>query len=68
MKLDIKAGSKIKLFYNENNINNRIIYIRAIVDDDNVVFKVWSKGKRRWNYFIEDISYFEINSKYMTNE
>lgn len=62
---EIQKDKIIKIFYNKNNINNKILHIRNIVDIDYIVFKSYSKTKKRWIYNIEHISYFEINKQYM---
>ncbi len=53
----LQPGQKVKVFYNENNINNHIRYIRAIVDDEWIAYKTaTSKG---WRYHICHIYDFE---------
>jgi len=56
----IKPGSKLYIDYGEGNRNNRIIHIRAIVDEEWVVSRTWWKSKRRWHYVIEHILGFEM--------
>jgi len=56
----LQPGVKVKVYYNENNINNQIRHIRAIVDTDWVVYRVWSKRKRMWCYRIDHIYAFEL--------
>jgi len=34
-------------------VNNEVRHIRAIVDDDYFVWRVWSKHKQRWYYSTE---------------
>lgn len=51
---DIKIGAKLKIYYNENNINNKNIEIRAIIDEENIVYKTWLKRKKYWNYVLID--------------
>jgi len=58
-KLDLKAGDRIKIFYNVNNINNKTIQIRSIVDKTKIVSRVWSRRKKMWIYTLEDVSHFE---------
>jgi hypothetical protein len=53
----LQPGQKIKEFYNEGNINNRTIHIRAIVDDVAIVFRVYTKGI--WNYHVNSRYKFE---------
>lgn len=62
---DIKVGTKLKIFYSEDNINNRAFEIRAIVDDYMYVCKTWLTHKQRWHYFIEHYSWFEVFLPYL---
>lgn len=62
---DLKPNTKVRLFYNENNINNKIIHIREIVDGEYIVFKIYNKRKG-WIYKIEHICWFEINIESLT--
>jgi len=55
----IKVGNKIQKFYNENNINNCVIEIRAIVDEEYVVFKRYYL-KKESAYIIESIHHFKM--------
>ena len=58
--LDVKVGDKLKIYYNENNKNNCIIHVRAIVDGNYVVYRVWSKYRKNWIYRINDVSFLEM--------
>jgi hypothetical protein len=61
MTLDkmLQPGNKVHVFYNDNNINNQIRHIRAIVDEDQIVYRVWSK-KGYWRYFVTGRYEFEL--------
>tara|TARA_Y100001935_G_C17050726_1_gene381873 strand:+ start:160 stop:408 length:249 start_codon:yes stop_codon:yes gene_type:complete len=50
LKRLIKPGKKFRAYYGENNPNNVLYHVRAIVDDDYVVVKHWVKHKKRWSY------------------
>ena len=56
----IQPGSKLYIDYGEGNRNNRLIHIRAIVDDEWVVSRTWWKSKREWHYDIDHIMRFEM--------
>jgi len=54
----LKPGSKWRIFFNEGNINNHLAHIRAIVDDEWVVWKIWVRG--HWVYKVRHIHYFYL--------
>lgn len=56
----LQPDQKVRVFYNEGNINNQLRHIRAIVDDEFVVFRVWSKHKQYWVYKVEHRYNFEL--------
>ena len=58
-------GYKYRIFYYKNNPNNKIIHIRQIVDDNQVVYMWWSKTKRRWIYEIDTKYFFEIGNEHI---
>lgn len=55
----IEIGDIFQLNYGPDNAHNRTIHVRAIVDDYWVVVRSWSKRRRRWNYTLQDLSFFE---------
>ena len=61
----LRVGDKIKLNYGDKNINNCILHIRAIVDNDYIVFKKWNSNKQRWDYGVENIIFFEKREEYI---
>lgn len=60
----VRVGDTIRFFYGKDNRNNRTIHIRAIVDDDQIVFRWWSRKKQTWIYQVEDAIYFEISREH----
>jgi len=48
----IQPDKKVKLFYRKGNINNKIMHIRAIVDDEFIVYGVWLKRSKCYDYRI----------------
>jgi hypothetical protein len=56
----LQPGQKIKVFYSERNPNNQIRHIRAIVDNEFIAYRVWSKRKRLWMYNIQHRYNFEL--------
>ena len=53
LKKILLPGMKIRVFFNKNNPNNQLRHIRAIIDDEYVVYRVWSRGKQSWCYHVE---------------
>lgn len=56
----VEICKKYKIFWNENNVNNKIIHVRAIVDGDQVVYKEYWKSKKRWVYFVKEMQWFDM--------
>ena len=52
-------GTRLRLFYNRGNQNNRTIEVRAIVDNK-VVTRSRKKVGGQWDYRIEDAYYFRL--------
>lgn len=52
LKSKLQPGNKIKIFYNKGNHNNHIRHIRAIIDDEYIVYKRWS-NRKGWRYLID---------------
>ena len=53
VKNKLKVGKKYKIDYGKNNSNNKVIHIRAFVDDEYVVYRYWSRRKNRYYYLVE---------------
>ena len=53
-------GNKVRIFYYKGNPNNCLLHIRAIVDNNWIVYKVWSKQKKYWVYLVNHISWFQL--------
>lgn len=62
----VMPGAKVKLFFGEGNINNATLHIRAIIDEDQVVFKRWLKHKKYWLYEVKDMYFFELRLDQLT--
>ena len=54
----LKPGVTCRLFFEKDNPHNRKLHIRAIIDDEQVVYKVWNKERWRWDYFVESLNTF----------
>ena len=59
----MEVGKKYRIFWNKDNPLNGTIHIRAIVDDNQVVYKEWSPGKQRYFYFVRDMMWFDMLKK-----
>ncbi len=56
----LQPGKAVRIFYNEGNINNQIRHIRAIVDDEYVVYRVRHYGKQNWSYRVRGMHRFQV--------
>lgn len=56
----VQPGKAVRLAFPPPNVNNEIRHIRAVVDDECVVFRVWLKHKKRWVYRCDDLIYYQI--------
>ena len=56
----MKPGHIMKMVFSENDIDNKTIYIRAVVDDNWIVYKYWAERKKCWVYIIEYIYLLEL--------
>jgi hypothetical protein len=46
------------------NLQKEVRHIRAIVDEQEVVYRVWSKHKQRWIYSVENLYGFWLDYGY----
>ena len=60
----VQVGDTLRFTFGINNVNNRVVHIRAIVDDEQVVLRQWSMQKQRWIYQVEDMVYFETTKEH----
>jgi hypothetical protein len=56
---DIKPYDMWRIDFGPNNLNNELLHIRAIVDDNVVVYRTWLRHKRRWRYSAKYFQEFE---------
>lgn len=50
----LSPGNKVKLDLGDNNPNTAIYHILSIVDNDQIVYKVWRKDNRQWYYKVDN--------------
>jgi len=62
----MKPGLKIRLRFEDGNINNKLMHIRAIIDGSVIVYCTWSKRHQNWRYEIENPYFFLYNLEYLT--
>ena len=60
LRESMKPGHIMKMVFSENDIDNKTIYIRAVVDDNWIVYKYWAERKKCWVYIIEYIYLLEL--------
>ena len=60
LRESMKPGHIMKMVFSENDIVNKTIYIRAVVDDNWIVYKYWAERKKCWVYIIEYIYLLEL--------
>ncbi len=58
--MTILAGETWRLFFRPDNPNNALFHIRAVVDERQIVYRVWSRRKQDWQYKVDDIYMFEL--------
>lgn len=49
----IQPCQKWRIYYQKGNMNNRLLHVRAIVDDDQIVVRFWHR--LRWVYRLDNI-------------
>lgn len=54
-----RPGTRVRFDYGPGNPNNRLCHIRAVVDDDYIVLRLWSP-RRGWLYFVESRDYLDL--------
>lgn len=54
----LQPGQKLRIYYSKKNRNNKKIEIRAIVDEDYIVYKYYYHFN--WHYKLDYIYYFYL--------
>lgn len=58
----LQVGKSIRVDFGHGS-GKEVRHIRAIVDDDQIVYRVWSKFKQRWLYHVDSrYSFFLIRN------
>ena len=56
----LRPGTSWHLFWGEGNPNNRLIHIRAVVDDMQVVSRYWNRHEQRWVYEVDSLYWYYL--------
>ena len=57
--MTISAGETWRLKFDPNPVTS-LMHIRAVVDESHIVYREWSRRKKRWNYQIGSIEQFDM--------
>lgn len=49
----VQPGKKVRVFYAAGNRNNQLRHILAIVDEEYIVYRIWSRRTQGWLYRVE---------------
>jgi len=60
----MSVGNSVRAFWGKNNPHNKLMHIRAVIDDDWIVYRWWSYHRRSWQYEIDWIYRFYLAHKY----
>lgn len=52
------VGDSFRLDYGKGNRHNKLIHIRAIIDDEYIVYRYWYASD--WIYKMTDPTFFEV--------
>lgn len=55
------VGDRYRIDYGKGNFANKLIHIRAIVDNEYVVYRYWRHLE--WIYKLEDTTFFEVGAE-----
>lgn len=56
----IQPGKKVRVFYYRGNSNNQLRHIRAIVDEEYIVYRIWSRHTLCWLYRVDLLYHFYL--------
>src|SRR5262245_47858639 len=59
----IRLGNKLRIYYNQDNRNNELWEVRAIVDRQIIIYRVWEQSSNRWRYDKVPIQHIEMLSR-----
>ena len=56
----VRPGESWRIVYGDGHMMNCVVHIRAIVDEEIVVFRKWHKRHKCWDYHAEHEYFFQI--------
>ncbi|HMN30825.1 MAG TPA: hypothetical protein PKE45_21910 [Caldilineaceae bacterium] len=54
----LRPGESVRLNVGPRHAIKQVAHIRAVVDDTQIVFRVWNRRRRVWDYRVEHLYYF----------
>ena len=57
-------GKKVRRYFGKKDRRNQLMHIRAVVDEEYIVYRVWSRRRRWWVYKIDWWYYFYMDMEY----
>lgn len=57
----LQPGKKIRLHYSDGNVNNKVLEVRAVVDEDYIVVRTWRETRKDHRYYVEHRAYFDVH-------
>jgi len=64
-ELTLEVRDKISINYGKDDTSNKLLHVVAIVDEDQVVVKHYSKHKKRWIYEVKPQLWFTVIKEYI---
>jgi hypothetical protein len=52
-----------RISFDAGHLLNETIHIRAVVDEEYIVYRSWSKRKKHWVYRVDHAYMFELHQK-----
>jgi hypothetical protein len=59
----LQPGTRLRVKYRHPDSETETYHIRAIVDENFVVSRIWSKRNKRWVYRVDHWYFFELTLK-----
>jgi hypothetical protein len=59
----LQPGARLRVWYRHPDSNAETYHIRAIVDNNFVVSRIWSKHRNGWDYRVDHWYFFELTLK-----